>query len=320
MRYQQAILAATALAAAGAGMAQTFPTKPVRVIVPYAPGGSTDVVMRTLAPRLTEEFGQQVIIDNRPGASSTIGLDLAAKSAPDGLTWGIANIAYGANPSMIKKMPFDSEKDLIPVSQVSVVSLVLAVHPSVPARSVKELLALARARPGQLTFGSAGNASANHLATALFMQRTGTDMIHVPYKGGGPAVVSLLAGETSLLFATIPSSLQHIQAGRLRALAVSRARRSATLPDVPTVSEAGVASYEAIEWNGVMVPAGTPQAIVRRISEVIARVVAPAEMREKLLAVGAEGVGSTPEEFAAFIRIELATWSKVVKQLGLTVD
>jgi len=320
VRYQQAILAATALAAAGAGMAQTFPTKPVRVIVPYAPGGSTDVVMRTLAPRLTEEFGQQVIIDNRPGASSTIGLDLAAKSAPDGLTWGIANIAYGANPSMIKKMPFDSEKDLIPVSQVSVVSLVLAVHPSVPARSVKELLALARARPGQLTFGSAGNASANHLATALFMQRTGTDMIHVPYKGGGPAVVSLLAGETSLLFATIPSSLQHIQAGRLRALAVSRARRSATLPDVPTVSEAGVASYEAIEWNGVMVPAGTPQAIVRRISEVIARVVAPAEMREKLLAVGAEGVGSTPEEFAAFIRIELATWSKVVKQLGLTVD
>jgi len=320
VRYQQAILAATALAAAGAGMAQTFPTKPVRVIVPYAPGGSTDVVMRTLAPRLTEEFGQQVIIDNRPGASSTIGLDLAAKSAPDGLTWGIANIAYGANPSMIKKMPVASEKDLIPVSQVSVVSLVLAVHPSVPARSVKELLALARARPGQLTFGSAGNASANHLATALFMQRTGTDMIHVPYKGGGPAVVSLLAGETSLLFATIPSSLQHIQAGRLRALAVSRARRSATLPDVPTVSEAGVASYEAIEWNGVMVPAGTPQAIVRRISEVIARVVAPAEMREKLLAVGAEGVGSTPEEFAAFIRIELATWSKVVKQLGLTVD
>jgi len=320
VRYQQAILAATALAAAGAGMAQTFPTKPVRVIVPYAPGGSTDVVMRTLAPRLTEEFGQQVIIDNRPGASSTIGLDLAAKSAPDGLTWGIANIAYGANPSMIKKMPFDSEKDLIPVSQVSVVSLVLAVHPSVPARSVKELLALARARPGQLTFGSAGNASANHLATALFMQRTGTDMIHVPYKGGGPAVVSLLAGETSLLFATIPSSLQHIQAGRLRALAVSRARLSATLPDVPTVSEAGVASYEAIEWNGVMVPAGTPQAIVRRISEVIARVVAPAEMREKLLAVGAEGVGSTPEEFAAFIRIELATWSKVVKELGLTVD
>ena len=291
--------------------APAFPSKPVRIIVPYAPGGSTDVVMRTIAPRLAEDFGQQVVVDNRPGASSTIGLDLAAKSAPDGLTWGVPNIAFGANPSMIKKMPFDSEKDLIPVTQVSVVSMVLVVNPSLPVRSVKELLALAKARPAQLTFGSAGNATANHLAAGLFMQRTGADMVHVPYKGGGPAVVSLLSGETSLLFATIPAAIQHIQSGRLRALGVTRARRAAMLPDVATVAESGVPGYEAIEWTGVM---------VRRIRDAIAKVLAPTEMKERLLAVGAEGVGSTPEEFAAFIRTELATWSKVVRELQLSVD
>ena len=300
--------------------APAFPSKPVRIIVPYAPGGSTDVVMRTIAPRLTEDFGQQVVVDNRPGASSTIGLDLAAKSAPDGLTWGVPNIAFGANPSMIKKMPFDSEKDLIPVTQVSVVSMVLVVNPSLPARSVKELLALAKARPAQLTFGSAGNATANHLAAGLFMQRTGADMVHGPYKGGGPAVVALLAGETSLLFATIPAALQHIQSGRLRALGVTRARRAAMLPDVATVAESGVPGYEAIEWNGVMVSAGTPMPVVRRIRDAIAKVLAPTEMKERLLAVGAEGVGSTPEEFSAFIRTELATWSKVVRELQLSVD
>jgi tripartite-type tricarboxylate transporter receptor subunit TctC len=310
------------LLAASTCMAQApaFPAKPIRIIVPYSPGGSTDVVMRTIAPRLAEDFGQQVVVDNRPGASSTIGLDLAAKSAPDGLTWGVPNIAFGANPSMIKKMPFDSEKDLIPVTQVSVVSMVLVVNPSLPARSVKELLALAKARPGQLTFGSAGNATANHLAAGLFMQRTGANMVHVPYKGGGPAVVSLLSGETALLFATIPAAIQHIPGGRLRALGVTRARRAAMLPDVPTVAESGVPGYEAIEWNGVMVPAGTPQAVVRRIQQAVAKVLAPAEMKERLLAVGAEGVGSTPEEFAAFIQGELATWSKVVRELQLSAN
>jgi len=205
--------------------AQNFATRTIRIIVPYAPGGSTDVVFRILAPRLAEDLGQSVVVDNRPGGSSTIGLDLAAKSPPDGHTWGISNITFGANPSLIKKMPFDSEKDLLPVSQVSVVSLVVALHPSVPARSIKELIALARVRPGELNFGSAGNASANHLATAKFMNQTGTRMVHVPYKGGGPAVVALVGGETSLMFATIPSSIQHIQSGRLRGLAVSRAQR-----------------------------------------------------------------------------------------------
>lgn len=300
------------------GAAQSFPAKSIRVIVPYAPGGSTDVVLRTLAPRLAEEFGQSVVVDNRPGGASTIGLDLAAKSLPDGHTWGIPNITFGANPSMITKMPFDSDKDLVPVSQLTVVTMVLSVHPSVPARSVKELIALAKARPDELNFGSAGNASANHLATALFMQRTGARLVHVPYKGGGPAVISLLGGETSILFATIPSAIQYIQAGRLRGLAVSRAQRNPALPDIPTVAEAGVPGYEAIEWNGVMVPAGTPAATVTRIHQALVKVLAMPAIQERIVSLGAEVVASSPDQFAAFIKKELATWTKVVKEMGIT--
>jgi tripartite-type tricarboxylate transporter receptor subunit TctC len=232
----------------------------------------------------------------------------------------VPNIAYGANPVLIKKMPFDSEKDLLPVSQVTVVTMVLSVHPSVPVKSVKQLIALAKARPGELNFGSAGNGSANHLATAKFMHQTGTKLVHVPYKGGGPAVVSLVSGETSMLFATIPSAIQHIQSGRLRGLAVSRAKRSSALPDTPTVAEAGVPGYEAIEWNGVMFPAGTPAAVIKRAHEAIAKVLAIPAVRERIIGVGAEPVGSSPEEFAAFIRSELTTWAKVIREVGITVE
>jgi tripartite-type tricarboxylate transporter receptor subunit TctC len=300
--------------------AQTFPTKTIRIIVPYAPGGSTDVVFRLLAPRLSEDFGQSVVVENRPGGSSTIGLDLAAKSPPDGHTWGTPNITFGANPSLFKKMPFDSEKDLLPVSQVSVVTMVLSVHPSVPARSVKQLIALAKARPGALNFGSAGNASANHLATAKFMHMSGINLTHVPYKGGGPAVISLVGGETSMLFATIPSAIQHIQSGRLRALAVSRAQRNPALPDVPTVAEAGVPGYEAIEWNGVMVPAGTPPAVIRRIHQAITKALAIPAVKERIVQVGAEVVGSSPEEFGSFIKSEISVWAKVIKEVGITIE
>jgi tripartite-type tricarboxylate transporter receptor subunit TctC len=288
--------------------------------VPYAPGGSTDVVFRILAPRLSEDLGQSVVVENRPGGSSTIGLDLAAKSPPDGHTWGINNITYGANPSLIRKMPFDSEKDLLPVSQVTVVNLVLSLHPSVPARSVKELIALAKSRPGQLNFASAGNASANHLATAKFMNQTGTKMVHVPYKGGGPAVISLVGGETSLLFATIPSAIDHIKVGRLRAIGVSRAQRSSVLPEVPTIAESGVPKFEAIEWNGVMLPAGTPPAIIRRAHQSVAKALALPAVQERIVAVGAEVVGSTPEEFSAFLKSEFASWAKVIKEVGITVE
>ena len=309
-----------ALIYAGSATAQSYPAKPIRIIVPYAPGGSTDVVFRLLAPRLSEDLGQTVVVDNRPGGSSTIGLDLAAKSPPDGHTWGAPNITFGANPSLMKKMPFDSEKDLVPVSQVTVVTMVLSLHPSVPARSVKQLIGLAKARPGELNFSSAGNASANHLATAKFMHMSGTNLTHVPYKGGGPAVISLVSGETSMLFATIPSAIQHIQSGRLRGLAVSRAQRNPALPDVPTVAEAGVPGYEAIEWNGVMVPAGTPPAVVRRIHQSLSKVLAAPAMKERIVGVGAEVVGSSPEEFTAFIKSEFAAWAKVIKEVGITVE
>lgn len=309
-----------AAACSSMAMAQPFPARPVRVIVPYAPGGSTDVVFRLIAPRLAEDLGQSVLVENRPGGSSTIGLDLAAKSPPDGHTWGTPNITFGANPSLIKKMPFDSRKDLLPVSQVAVVTMVLSLHPSVPARSVKQLIALARARPNELNFGSAGNVSANHLATAKFMHMSGTRLTHVPYKGGGPAVISLLSGETSMLFATIPSAIEHIRLSRLRAVAVSRSVRNPALPEVPTVAEAGVPGFEAIEWNGVMVPAGTPPAVIRRIHQSLAKALAIPAVKERIVQIGSEAVGSAPEEFAAFVQSEFTAWARIIKEVGISIE
>jgi tripartite-type tricarboxylate transporter receptor subunit TctC len=302
------------------GPGQAYPTKPIRIIVPYAPGGSTDVVFRILAPRLTEILGQQIIIDNRPGAASTIGLDIVAKSAPDGYTVGVNNIAYGANPTIYKKMPFDSEKDLLPVTLVSIVTLVMTVHPSVPARSIREFIALAKAKPATLTYGSAGSGSANHLATERFAHMAGIKLLHVPYKGGGPAVVSVVQGETSTLLATIPSSIQHFKTRRLIPLAVSSAKRNSALPDLPTISEAGVPGYEAIEWQGLVVPAGTSQNVIRTLYQATTKASQGADVREKVSALGAEFVNTTPEEFDQFVKRELSVWSKVVKEVGIKID
>jgi tripartite-type tricarboxylate transporter receptor subunit TctC len=299
---------------------QAFPTRTIRAIVPYAPGGSTDVVMRVLAPRMSEILGQQVIVENRPGGSSTIGLDFAAKAQPDGHTMGVANISFGANPSLIRKMPFDSEKDLLPVSLFSMVTLVMAVHPSVPAKTVKDLIALAKAQPGAMNYASAGNASANHLATERFNSATGIKMTHVPYKGGGPAVIALLSGETALLFATIPSSVQHIKTGKLRALGVSSLKRSVALPDVPSVAEAGVPGFEANEWNGGLVPAGTPRAVIDRLYQAVAKAAAIPEVRERIIALGAEPVAGTPEAFGVFIKSEFVTWAKIIREVGIKVE
>ena len=297
-----------------------YPVKPVRIIVPYAPGGSTDVLFRIFAPRLGEVLGQQAVIDNRPGAASTIGLDIVAKSPPDGYTVGVANIAYGANPSIYKKMPFDSEKDLAPVGLVSIVTMVLSVHPSIPARSVKEFLALAKAKPGSLAYSSAGNGSANHLATARFAHMAGLNLQHVPYKGGGPAVIAIVGGEVSTLFATIPSAIHHFKSGKLRPLGVSSARRNAALPELPTVAEAGVPGFEAIEWQGLMVPTGTSREIVMRLNQAFAKVAAMPEVKEKVAALGSDLTPGTPEEFDAFVKRELSVWSKVVKDVGIKID
>jgi len=300
--------------------AQTYPVKPVRVIVPFAPGGSTDVVFRILAPRLTESLGQPLLVDNRPGGGATIGMDLVAKSAPDGYTLGVANISFGANPSLLAKLPYDTARDFAPVTLVSIVTMVLAVHPSVPPRSVKQFLALAKAKPDGMNYASAGNASATHLAFERFKHASGAKVLHVPYKGGGPAVVSVVSGETMTLFATIPSAIQHFQSGRLVPLGVSSAKRNPALPNLPTISEAGVPGYEAIEWQGVVVPAGTPGPVVGRLHQAFAKVVTMPEMKERLAAMGSDAAGSTPDELAAFIRSELAGWAKVIKESGIRIE
>ncbi len=305
---------------AGTVAAQNYPARPIRIVVPYAPGGSTDVVFRILAPKLTEILGQTVVVENRPGGSSTIGLDVAAKAPPDGYTLGIPNITFGANPSLMKKMPFDTEKDLVAVSLVSIVTLVLSVHPSVPARTVKELIALAKSKPGSLNYGSAGNASANHLATERFSYMAGIKMVHIPYKGGGPAVVSIVGGETAILFATIPSAFQHFQSGRLIPLGVSSLKRNSALPNVPSIAEAAIPGFEAIEWNGVVVPAGTPAAIINQLNQALSKALSIPDVKERIIGLGADPVGSSPEEFAAFIKKEIATWSKVIKEVGITIE
>ena len=329
MQLKQIVTACTGIAVctcaataqtASTGSGQAFPSRPIRAIVPYAPGGSTDVVMRILAPRMSEILGQQVIVENRPGGSSTIGLDLAAKAQPDGHTMGIANITFCANPSLFKKMPFDSEKDLLPVSLFSIVTLVLSVHPSVPAKSVKDFIALAKSKPGALNYASAGNVSANHLATERFSSVTGIKMTHVPYKGGGPAVIALLSGETALLFATIPSSIQHFATGKLRALGVTSLKRSVALPAVPSIAEVAVPGFEANEWNGALVPAGTPRPVIDRVYQAIAKSAAIPEVRDRIVALGAEPVASTPEDFGAFIKREFVTWAKIIKEVGIKVE
>ena len=304
----------------GAVNAQTFPSRTLRAIVPYAPGGSTDVVMRILALRMSELLGQQVVVENRPGGSSTIGLDLAAKAPPDGHTLGIANLTFVANPSLIKKMPFDSAKDLAPVSFMSLVTFALSVHPSVPAKTVKDLIALARAQPGALNYASAGNVSANHLASERFNFATGIKMTHVPYKGGGPAVIALLSGETALLFATIPSSVQHFKTGKLRALGVSSLKRNVALPEIPSIAEAAVPGFEANEWNGALVNSGTPRASIDRLYQSIAKSMAIPEVRERIIALGAEPVGNTPEEFGAYIKREFGVWAKIIREVGIKVE
>jgi len=313
-------IAAGFAACVSTAAAQQFPTKPIRAIVPYAPGGSTDVVMRLVAPHMSQFLGQQVLVENRPGGSSTIGLDAAAKAPPDGHTIGIANVTFGANPSWIKKMPFDSEKDLAPVSFMSLVTLVLSVHPSLPAKNVKELIALAKQSPGAINYASAGNVSANHLATERFSSATGIKMTHVPYKGGGPAVVSLVSGETAVLFATIPSSIQHFKTGRLRALGVSSLKRSIALPDVPSIAEAVVPGFESNEWNGALVASGAPRAAIDRLHQAIAKSMQMPEVRERIIALGAEPVGNSPEEFGAFIKREFGVWAKIIREVGIKVE
>ena len=301
--------------------AQTYPAKAVRFVVPFAPGGGSDLVARTVAMKLTEALGQPVVIDNRAGAAGSIGADIAAKSPPDGHTLLLgSNGPLAINPSLYAKLPYDAARDFAPVSLVTVMPFVLVVHPTLPVKSVKELIALAKSRPGQLNYGSPGNGSTTHLANELLKSMTGMQIAHVPYKGVAPAATDLISGNIQMMSGDLSTLMPHVRSGRMRPLAVTSARRSALLPDVPTVAEAGVPGYEAIGWFGVLVPAGTPAAIVERLNSAMLKGLAAPDARQRLSAFGGDVAVGTPEQFAAHIRTEAAKWGKLIKAIGLKAD
>jgi tripartite-type tricarboxylate transporter receptor subunit TctC len=286
-------------------------------VVPFAAGGSTDAVVRIVAQQLGDQLGSPVVVENRAGGAATIGMNLVAHAAADGYTLGAANISFGVNPSLLEKVPYDPEKDFVPVSFVASVPLVLAVHPSVPARSVKELIALAKAKPESLSYASAGYGSGSHLSMELFSYLTGVKLTHVPYNGGGPQVAGALGGQIAALFATIPSSLQHFKSGALIPLAVTTAKRDPRLPDLPTVAEAGVAGYEMGDWIGIVAPKGTPEAIVARLNRETDKALAVPDVRDKIEKIGTQVVGGPPQALADHIHRELEKWRKVVTTMGL---
>lgn len=295
-------------------VAADYPTKPIRLVIGFAPGGGTDTTARALSHKLTAAFGQQVIVDNRPGHSGTIAAEIVTKSSPDGYTVLLGTIALAINPSL-DKMPFDTLKDLAPVTRAADSTNILVVHPSVAAKSVKELIALAKAKP--LNGGSSGVGGTGHLAIELFNLQAGTKITHVAYKGGGPAMVDLLGGNIHLIFATAASSIGHIKAGKIRALAVTTAKRSALVPDLPTIAEAGLPGFEANNWNGFLVPAKTPRPIINRLNKEIASALSQPDIKEFLFKQGLDAAPGTPEEFGAYIRSEMTKWAKVIKAAGV---
>ncbi len=316
--YRPLIGAAMMAVAAATAMAQqSYPVRAIRLIVPSAPGGGTDITARIMAPKLSEYLGQHVVVENRAGAATMIGGEAVARSAPDGhtLLMGISTLAI--NAAMYRKVAYDALKDFAPISQVVALSNVLVTHPSLPAKSVKELVALAKARPNQLNFASAGVGTNPHLSMELFLSMTGIKMTHVPYKGSGQGIIDVLAGQVPVMAPAVPTALAYIKAGRLRALGVSSAKRSNAAPDIPTIAEAGVPGYEATQWFGILAPVGTPRAIVDRLHRETVRALKEPEVRNRLVADGSDPVGSTPEEFAAYLRSETDKWAKVVKAVGI---
>ena len=300
--------------------AQTFPVKPLRLIVPFAPGGTTDVVARAIAPKLGELLGQQVIVDNRPGGGTTIGTDALARSAPDGYTFMLATPDFTINPSLHAKLPYDAQRDFAPLALIASYPLVLVANPALPAQSIAELIAFAKANPGRINYASGGNGSTPHLSGELFKALAGVDLTHVPYKGNGPAITDLLAGQVQLLFTGMPPVASFVKSGRLKLLAVTGAKRHTSLPDTATVQEGGVPGYEVVTWFGFLAPAGVPKPIVDRLNEDIGRALQAAEVRERLASLGADLGTSSPEAFAALLREEIAKWSRVVKSAGIKVD
>jgi len=310
-----AVFAATL--ACGAQAQPVWPAKPVRMIVPQSPGGSTDLVARPLAQMLGVALGQTVLVDNRPGAGSVIGTEIVARAAPDGYTLLVIAASFTATPALHPKLPFDSQRDFAPIVVLSAFPNLLVVHPSVPVKTLQELLALARARPGFLNFGTSGAATGTHMSMEMFMHMTGTKMVHVPYKGGAPSVQALMSGEVQVNMATISTALPQVRAGRLRALAVTGLRRSSALPDLPTVAESGVPGFDYASWTGMLAPARTPVAVIDRLNAESVKVMQGPEMKAMLATEGAEPIGSSPQQFAEQIRTEIARWTQVVRAAGI---
>jgi tripartite-type tricarboxylate transporter receptor subunit TctC len=301
-------------------LAQDYPNRPIRLIVPFPPGGGTDITARATALKLGESWGQTVVVDNRPGANGTIGVDITAKSAPDGYTITMISSSHAVNVGLYSKLPYDLMRDLTPITQATSQPYVLVINPSVPARSVKELVAVAMAKPGTLNYGSSGTGGISHLAGALLGSLTGTSLVHVPYKGGSPAMIDVISGQIQMLFGTLLLNGPHIKAGKLRVLAVTTPQRWPGTPELPTMQEAGVPGFVITQWYGMLAPAKTPQPIVGKLNKEIARLLLQPDVKEKLAADGAEAVGNTPAQFGAHIRSEIAKYSKLVKQIGLKAE
>jgi tripartite-type tricarboxylate transporter receptor subunit TctC len=308
--------AVLALSSSIAG-AQAWPTKPLRIVVPYPPGGANDIVARALQPALAASLGQPVVIENRGGGATQIGTEAVARATPDGTTFLLTNIAFGANPSLFAKLPYDTTKDLAPITLISTVPLVLVVHPSVPAKSAAEFIALARSKPGSIHYASAGNGSANHLSMEMFRAAGGIDVVHVPYKGFGPAMTDLLGGQVSSAFATTLASLPQVKAGKLRALGISSAKRSAVAPDVPTIAESGLPGFDVNEWQMLLAPAGTAPGVIDRMQQEVANALRQDDVKTRMTELGATPVGSTTPEAHAFLKSELARWADVAKRVGI---
>ena len=321
LRSLAAVLGVVLLAFSTSASAQQYPNRPIRFVVPFAPGGSTDTLARTIGQKLTDALQQQVVVDNRSGANGNIGMEIVAHAAPDGYTILLGYIAnLGIGPGLYAKLPFDPVRDYAPITQLASSPNILAVHPSLPVKSLRELIAYAKTNPKKLNFASSGVGSIGHLTGELLNRSAGVDMVHVPYKGSGQAVIDLLGGQVQMMFSGMSSVMQHIKAGKLRALAVTGAQRSPAVPDVPTIAESGFPGFEATAWYGVLAAARTPKPIVNRLHDEIVRALALPDVKERLNNVGFELVGGTPDEFAVFIKSEIAKWTRVVRDAHISAE
>lgn len=319
MKFKQllnACVGAALLISLSYAAAQSYPNKAIRIIVPNSPGGQTDLLGRLIGQKLSEKWNQPVIIDNRGGANTIIGITLAAKSAPDGYTLAVASTSMAINPGLVRDLPYDGIKDISPISNLANIPFLLVVHPSVPAKTTKEVIALAKSHPAKLTFGSGGNGSPSHLSGELLKTMAGINMVHVPYKGLGQSLVGLLSGQVDMVFAGPLIVVPHVKAGRLRAIAVGSAKRFPAMPDIPTVAESGLPGYEAGIWFGIVAPGGTPSAIVSQLNQEIVNILAQPDVRKRFDAINATVIGDTPEQFAAFIKSETSKWSKIARSIA----